>query len=300
MKEKFVEKATNYELEHGLLTIYETNCPCKNVKFFFEENVITLMLSGHKSIVTHRMTVEFFPNTVFIPEKFCVQTLAIPNASHDNPTKCIVLTIDKIFQAQFYKDLILSKSSNNLLYNMDSEEAITHFMSNNNDMIENIKRIYEVRKKGDDEAIQMICTLYIKELLLRLYQTKALSLLKDGFEEKVASQDIQKSISYMKNNLSAKITLKDLAKKSGLGLTSFNNKFKSTTGYTPIEYLLNERIKHSKILILKNQMTLKEVAYHCGFNSYEYFCSSFKKFEKIKPSQLRNAEGKLARTAPIL
>ena len=117
MKEQFIERATSYELTHGLLTIYETNCPCKDVKFFFEENVFTLMLSGHKRIVTERASVEFFPETFYIPEKHCVQTLAIPNASFDNPTKFIVLSIDKDFQAHFYRDLRLKEEISDFIYN---------------------------------------------------------------------------------------------------------------------------------------------------------------------------------------
>ncbi len=292
MKEQFIERATSYELTHGLLTIYETNCPCKDVKFFFEENVFTLMLSGHKRIVTERASVEFFPETFYIPEKHCVQTLAIPNASFDNPTKCIVLTIDKDFQAQFYRDLRLKEESCDFIYNDEQEEPIPHFMSNDKYLIENLKRIYKLCSNKNDDASQIICTFYIKELLLRLFQTKAISLLREVFEENVPNRAVQSAIKHIKENLNRKITLRELANIGGLGLTSFNNKFKSTTGFTPIEYLFNERIKHAKVLILKDQMTLKEIAFHCGFNSYEYFCSSFKKIEQIKPSEFKKLQAK--------
>ena len=298
MKEQFIERATDYELSHGTLTIYETNCPCKDVKFFFEENVFTLMLSGRKTIVSDRTTVEFFPETFYIPEKHCVQTLAIPNASFDNPRKCIVLTIDKDFQAQFYQDLRLQEESYDYIYDDNQEEPIPHFMSNDKYLIENLKRIYKLCSRKSDAASQMICTYYIKELLLRLFQTEAISLLREVFEEKVPNREIQNAIRHIKNNVNKKITLKELANIGGLGLTTFNNKFKATTGFTPIEYLFNERIKHAKMLILKDQLTLKEIAFHSGFNSYEYFCSSFKKIEQIKPSEFKKL--KLKANLPVL
>ncbi len=287
MKEQFIERATEYPLENGVLTLYETNCPCRDVKFFFEENVLTLMLRGHKTIVNQSMTVEFFPNTFFIPEKNSVQTLAIPNASFDNPTKCLVLTIDKSFLAQFYHDLQSNEASNEILFRDEQEEKINHYMSNDSSIIENFKRLYTIRKKEASKVNEMICTLYLKELLLRVYHTKALVLLKDNFEEKVVNRGIQKSIRYIKSRLQHKITVKELATLSGLGVTSFNNKFKAATGSAPIEYLFKERIKHAKILILKEELSLKEVAYSCGFNSYEYFCSSFKKLENVKPSEFK-------------
>ena len=212
------------------------------------------------------------------------------HAAIDNPTKCIVLEIDSAFQAQFYEDLQFKKDTGIKLYEDVADEDIYHFMSNDQNIIENVTRIYELRVKEDSPSNQVICTYYIKELLLRLYQTKALTLLKDSFEEKVVDHEIQKAISYMKGNLNNKLTLKELADISGLGLTTFNNKFKATTGLTAFEYLLNDRIRHAKILLLKNQMSLKEVAFNSGFNSYEYFCSSFKKIEGIKPSEFKKSK----------
>ena len=287
-REQFVERATEYSLENVVLTIYETNCPCRDVKFFFEENVLTLMLRGHKTILNERMTVEFFPNTFFIPEKNCVQTVAIPNASFDNPTKCLVLNIDKSFLAQVYHDLQMDEASKDFLFKNEEEEMGNHFMSNDSYIIENFKRLYTTIIKKRSKANEMICTLYLKELLIRLYQTRALVFLKDNFEEKGINPTIQKAIRYIKSNLQNKITVKELASLAGLGVTSFNNKFKAATGFSPIEFLFKERIKHAKILILKEELTLKEIAFNCGFNSYEYFCSSFKKLENIKPSEFRN------------
>ena len=92
---------------------------------------------------------------------------------------------------------------------------------------------------------------------------------------------------YIANNLSEKLTVSKLSKIAGMGQTSFFNKFKSATGYSPNEYILHERINHAKVLIRMNKFSLKEIAYQCGFNSYEYFSSSFKKIEKKKPSDFR-------------
>ena len=292
VREQFIERATEYPLEHGVLTIYETNCPCRDVKFFFEENVLTLMLRGHKTVVSEKLTVEFFPNTFFIPEKNCVQTIAIPNASFDNPTKCLVLNVEKSFLAQAYHDLQLNEASKDILFKNGEEEMGNHFMSNESCLIENFKRLYKARLRMPSKANEMICTLYLKELLLRLYQTRALVLLKDNFEEKEINPTIQKAIRYIKSNLQNKITVKELASLAGLGVTSFNNKFKAATGFSPIEFLFKERINHAKILILKEELPLKEIAFNCGFNSYEYFCSSFKKLENIKPSEFKNSRNR--------
>ncbi|MEO1627134.1 MAG: AraC family transcriptional regulator, partial [Bacteroidota bacterium] len=81
-----------------------------------------------------------------------------------------------------------------------------------------------------------------------------------------------------------------LARVSGLGMTTFYKKFKSSTDYSPIDFIQRERINLSKVMIANRQYGLKEIAYRCGFNSYEYFCSSFKKLEQVKPSDFKKRQ----------
>lgn len=290
MVERFIERGTDYPLEYGRLSIYETNCACRDVKFYFEENVMTLMVSGHKTIVSDNLKFEFFPGTFFIPERRVVQNVSIPNATIDNPTKCLVLEVQAAFLDQFYKDIFYSEADKGILRDKKPLDSQGYFLSNNQRMIENFIRLYEYRLQEETRANEMICTFILKELLVRVFQTEALFLLMDNFEHKVQNEDIQKSISYIKNNLHQKITAEQLAKISGLGMTTFFKRFKEATKLSPIDYILQERIKQAKILMLKNQYGLKEIAYKCGFNSYEYFCSSFKKIEKVKPSVFKNSK----------
>lgn len=53
----------------------------------------------------------------------------------------------------------------------------------------------------------------------------------------------------------------------------------------------------AKILISKDNHTLQEVAHKCGFNSFEYFCSRFKKNVNMKPSSFKNKKLALNYTA---
>ena len=160
-------------------------------------------------------------------------------------------------------------------------------MSNNSALIKNMIRLYETVKSEKNKISNAICDLYIKELLLRVFSTKAVLLLQNDFQEQIADEAIKKAVQFIKSKLDQKINVPELAKMCNLGLTSFNTKFKKETGLPPIEFLMKERVKRSKILMQKKELSLKQIAYSCGFNSYEYFCSSFKKIEHKKPSEFR-------------
>lgn len=287
MTEKFIERGTDYSLEYGKLSVYETNCSCRDIKFYFEQHVLTLMFSGHKTIITDNLRFEFFPGTFFIPESRTVHTVHIPNASLDNPTKCLVLELDPDFLNSYYEEVFYQTENAALFRQEASPKDLRYFFSNDRRLIEAFIRLYEHRLLDHTRGNALIGTLLLKEVLLRVFQTDGLYLLKHNFEQQVADRSIQRSIAYIRSHLGQKITVEQLAQVSGVGLTTFFKRFKRATGLSPVDYLLRERIKQSKILILKNQINLKEVAYRCGFNSYEYFCSCFKKIEREKPTEFK-------------
>ncbi|MEN0046251.1 MAG: helix-turn-helix domain-containing protein [Bacteroidota bacterium] len=287
MSEKFIERGTEYSLEYGKLVVYETNCACKDIKFYFEQYTLTLMLSGHKTIVTDNLSLEFFPGTFYIPEPEIIHTVHIPNATFDNPTKCLVLELQPSFLSQYYEQIQLSEKDVQLLKAEPDNPDLPHFFSNNRYMIDTFSRLYEHLLRERSRANEMIATLLVKELLLRVFQTDGLFLLKQNFEQKIADASIQRSVAYIRKRLANKITVEQLAKVAKLGTTTFFKKFKNSTGLSPVDYILKERIKQAKILMLKDQLSLKEIAYRCGFNSYEYFCNSFKKIEQMRPKDYR-------------
>lgn len=53
--------------------------------------------------------------------------------------------------------------------------------------------------------------------------------------------------------------------------------FKRETGYTLREYLLNTRINAARFYLRTTHLSLKEIAYRCGYGSDSTFCTTFKR-----------------------
>ena len=79
------------------------------------------------------------------------------------------------------------------------------------------------------------------------------------------------------DNLSLKWSIEDMAAAFGLGTTSFNDKVKRLTGYTPSSYLINLRVNKAKELLEKPALKLTEIGLECGFYSSQHFSSTFLK-----------------------
>lgn len=287
MVEQFIERGTNYSLRNGKLSLYETNCACKDIQFYFDQYVMTLMLSGHKTIVSDHLKFEFFPGTFFIPEKEVINSVSIPNASIYNPTQCLVLELEPSFIQSVYEEVLHSDVDQAILLTQSLEEPAPYFLSNDQLLIKAFIKLYKLQAQDKSPSKALIENLVIKEMLYRLFSTTGVHLLKLNFEKSVFDQGIRRVISYIQSHIGQKIRAAELARMAGLGQTTFFKVFKECTSYSPTEYILRERIRQAKVLIQKDRLGLQEIAYKCGFNSYEYFCSSFKKLEKIKPTEFK-------------
>lgn len=85
------------------------------------------------------------------------------------------------------------------------------------------------------------------------------------------------------------ITVTKVAKEMGYNTDYLSYLFKKNTGVTFISYLNKIRIENSKSLLLHYNITIKEVAYSCGFVDEKYFMKYFKKLEGMTPSEYKKA-----------
>ena len=93
---------------------------------------------------------------------------------------------------------------------------------------------------------------------------------------------------YMEKHFSENITLECLAKKSGFSKEYFAREFKKRIGVSPINYLIQLRLDNAKEKLLKTNMSVQEIAYHCGYNSPSFFHSYFKEKIGYRPLEYRN------------
>jgi len=64
-------------------------------------------------------------------------------------------------------------------------------------------------------------------------------------------------------------------------------------GCTINEYILNEKLEHSKLLLSATKMSIQEISEELHFGSRSYFSSSFHNYAGISPSEYRQQNFKL-------
>lgn len=106
--------------------------------------------------------------------------------------------------------------------------------------------------------------------------------------EKIKSNNyaaIESTVSYIKANLTAELSLETLAQRAGFSAIYFHKCFKASVGMTLREYVEAQRIKHATMLLVQSDMTLTDIAYECGFSSQSYFSYAFRRKMGMTPRE---------------
>jgi len=83
----------------------------------------------------------------------------------------------------------------------------------------------------------------------------------------------------------SEFSVEDFGYELGLSRSQLFRKFKSIYALKPSEFIRNERLKASKILLLERNYNVNEISELVGFKSASYFITSFKKFYGKTPAE---------------
>ncbi|MBH5318443.1 helix-turn-helix domain-containing protein [Paenibacillus sp. GSMTC-2017] len=95
---------------------------------------------------------------------------------------------------------------------------------------------------------------------------------------------MERSITYLENNYSDKITRDGLAEIAGVTGSHYSILFKQTTGYPLSEYLSKLRVNRAKELLISGSGTLREIALKVGYKDEFYLSRRFKQGTGVAPS----------------
>ena len=154
----------------------------------------------------------------------------------------------------------------------------------NDDMAQLVLLIYnEVNNKAD--SYQYIVTHLLKALIYQLMRYENVS-----ESQKSENEDYDKvysAICYICNNYNQKFTIEDLAAANNYSVNYFRKIFKLQTGMTPLDYVINFRLKMASILLRSTNKSILEVSEESGFTTLSSFNRYFKQKYNMTPSQWR-------------
>lgn len=109
-----------------------------------------------------------------------------------------------------------------------------------------------------------------------------------GLDTKNYSHDeryfLEQLLDHLVNNYSNRdINVKQIAESLNVSVRQLQRKIKSITGFSPMDLLRIFRLRQSAQLLVRHN-SISEVSEACGFMSPNYFCTCFKDYFQITPS----------------
>jgi len=127
----------------------------------------------------------------------------------------------------------------------------------------------------------------INQLIDELFILIARQLTRQNNSRRDFPQTFLKLEQTLRENLSHQWTVEEMAALVGLGNTTFSEKVKSFTGFSPLNYLINIRISEAIKLLKRPDVHVTDIALDVGFYSSQHFATTFKKLTGYTPSEFR-------------
>lgn len=278
-----VENRTTYCLENCELNIFETHQEANNVSLVFGDLVLTTMLKGKKVMhLFDKPGFDYLPGESVIVPPDEVMKIDFPEAKWDNPTQCIALSISqKMIENTF--NLLNERFPEKIVTDQWGIDLSYFHLSNNVELTEIINRFIRIGIKDFSKEKDIIATLALKELLIRLSQTQAREMLEKSYKQLSGNNRLAYVVEYIKENIRENLTIDLLSEKACLSKSHFSRSFKNELGMNPTEFILKERLKLAKKFLQSSKNQIQEVCFMSGFNNITYFIRAFKQEFGVTP-----------------
>jgi len=110
---------------------------------------------------------------------------------------------------------------------------------------------------------------------------------KHANNEDAETDPVRETISFMRENLSNRLSVEDFSIRYELSPSHFSYLFRQSSGMSPMEYFIQLKIQRACQLLYDGQAKVKDVAASVGYEDPYYFSRLFKKTMGISPEQYR-------------
>jgi len=105
-----------------------------------------------------------------------------------------------------------------------------------------------------------------------------------AFPSNPGSEYVQRACDFISSHYGEKLTVDDIASHVGVSRSCLYRSFMANMSVSPLDYLTEHRVKASCNLLGQGGLSMKEIAYSCGFSNALYYSTVFKKVMGISPT----------------
>jgi len=101
---------------------------------------------------------------------------------------------------------------------------------------------------------------------------------------------LQRVFAYIRENIARDVSVAELAKTVGMSQYYFSKLFKMSTGTTPHQYVMRQRVERAQEMLREGRTALATVATQVGFETQSHFTSVFRHLVGVTPKRYREMQ----------
>ena len=168
----------------------------------------------------------------------------------------------------------------------DCIELVTEFRARNHQIEQLAMMLRTELHQGKNGMGQLYIETLTNALIVNLLRDYAGKPQIPTYEGGLSDRQLLCVTDYINDCLTQTIKVQDLAELLGISRFHFSRLFKQTTGISPHQYVMQQRIELAKQL-LKQDVSIADIALDCGFNSHSHLGKYFRQMTGMTPKAYR-------------
>ncbi|UUP16536.1 Melibiose operon regulatory protein [Nitratireductor thuwali] len=132
-----------------------------------------------------------------------------------------------------------------------------------------------------NSLVSVFGTIAIRQIYLQGLETQS------GLKGGLSFRNLRLVNEFVAENISETVTVEHLAKLVNLSQSHFMRAFRETTGQSPHQYIISQRVSYAEDLVVKTDLPLAEIARLAGFHSHSHMTATMRRLRGITPTALR-------------
>lgn len=283
-----VEHRQTFSVDQCEFNLFETREKASDFKLKFNGFTMTSMLRGKKVMKLEGMDkFDYLPGESVLAPSEMLMNIDFPEAEMNNPTQCTALVIEESFLLENIARINEQRVAIVPGYDYEWQINTNDLVLKNNPSITQVSNKLITAFTTDDPFKDFQIDLILRELVLALLRSQNLNAVRLRAKSRSNADPFCAVLKYIESNITEEININHLCKVANMSKSSFYRAFQESYGISPVQFVLEERLKYVKQLLVQDELSVKEVAFAAGFNDPNYFSRFFRKMEGVSPSQYR-------------
>lgn len=267
------------------------------------QNSFEITQAGHNFLIKGMDSHEYIQGYCFVYVSRGTQMIHIPGKGDvEAPAGSFVIYPPGIQSRTYISDnagenywIIFKRFEHEILKSLNFETYKIYHTIPSNNIDEHLEKIVDENFFGLDYNNLILETLFVQLLIVLWRKCNNIDIYIENADAPPKSKDhsIAMAVYMMKSQCQKNYTLDEYAKMCNLSSYRFSHKFKEEMGMPPMIYRKLSRLKKTKMLMRAYpSASIAKIAEMVGFDSTSYFCSAFKEYFGITPTEYRKVHKK--------